>query len=1329
MAFRIPSVFIFTIALFQITTGKSADAPKKLGENLIDNPSFESGLDGWSEENMRKLPVCHRIQLDSSTTNDGKSSCKLTVDSSLADKKDINIYPHVFVTKVTELEAGKTYRYSFDYKGDPEKGKLLSILILPIPEPDNYNLFSYEAPPGNGWQTFAVTFKVERAGKAEFGAGTMDAPGQSFWFDNFKLQEVLFSHSNLHGVEQLHIPQARLHLMKTPPTIDGVVHDDEWSGAARMERFAGADGQLSPQEASFWVGCDGKELFVAVVSETPPDGKILSRVPPLPEDGDARTWSDDSIELVLDPLRADTSGRRRLYHANLNALGAINDTAYTLSGGGEAWRGHWRTASKVVGNRWHFEAALPLKDMNVTEADLAKPFGIRVVRNWQQHAAGPPQTEWSPLGGAYLNPDTLPVVSWDAHAPIVEVLQLHDPDKLMFRARVAIRNPNAKPLEVQATVKCVPKDSAATIENRTVKIPPGEVTVLDVPAATLPHDDLYGLIQITSSDGATVYYLRDFRWKLERPDPLWVFDEEAAKKAAVGFAYYPYHDTIKAVINVNGLKEREKVIGVKLSVRAKGDMKPLTTAQMPALQKFLSEMEWKIPPLKEGSYEFVVEPDGVKVRPMVTDFVRHVMPWEHNKLGKSDVIVEPFEPIGVKGQQVSTVSRRHTLNNLGLWDQVESVGRPLLKAPMWLEVNAARAAGSKLRFVEKNPTRVVAESRLTADKFAGTTRSEWDYDGMMKWTLEIQPSKETIDSMTLVIPLDDKAMPLFHACTDGLRFNYAGATPAGQGRVWDGAKAARNSIIGSYVPYIWLGAEERGLAVFGENDRGWARDPKVPCQELVRNGETLELRLNLIARDPEGDAPSSPRTEKGADGATPRLPSSLPLAPSGKNQSRRIVIGFQATPTKPMPPGWRSWNVNLDHHPEIRAASTRGTAFLGCGYQWGALTGYDDIYPRDEDFTVYDKFAEARRTGNVDREWLKKWMADTRLPDGADRSSFEGNLECGFRACASQPRNIIVYTNPRALRHDTREGQTFLDEWHVDAFLSRKATYGGGSTYGCNPVESFRDYAMWYYHKMLETFVEDIYWDNIYLKACFDTVGTDAYELSPGTIQPSVGLWNMRELIRRTAILDHEMKKRPMNMVHSTNTGIAPIMAFSHSHLTMEDRQGDSDFQDRFSRDYLRAESIGLQHGSVPFALELVQGPDEKKNAWARRTAAGVMLTHEIKSIMNSDLYRSCFRLLLQFGYGKPDVRVFNYWQPNNPVRVEGADVATLVMSKPGSAMIVACDYANGGNLTLTLDAKSLGLKSGFAAKDAETGEALPVTDGKVTFALKKHDFRMVVLE
>ena len=360
---------------------------------------------------------------------------------------------------------------------------------------------------------------------------------------------------------------------------------------------------------------------------------------------------------------------------------------------------------------------------------------------------------------------------------------------------------------------------------------------------------------------------------------------------------------------------------------------------------------------------------------------------------------------------------------------------------------------------------------------------------MMKWTLEIAPSARSIEKLVLVIPLREKLMPLFHACTDGLRFNYAGVTPAGQGRVWDGTKAPRNSIVGSYVPYIWLGAEERGLSVFGENDRGWITAAGVPCQELVARGRRLELRLNLIAKPVVLDAP------------------------------RKILIGLLSTPSKPMPKGWRMWTESYSLKPPPGGKFIR---FSGSCWTWGALTPCLDVYPRDEDFSIWEQFAKTKRTGQVDADFIAKWAAGFPNLTPEERKRNLSNTRWGFHILVDKPQDVLVYTNGRGVRFDTREGQTFLNEWHCDAFATRTWPAGGGVAYGLNPVESYRDYAMWYYKKMLETFVAHIYWDDIFMQSCFNVVGTEAYELSDDTIQPASGLFEMRELIRRAAVLQHE---------------------------------------------------------------------------------------------------------------------------------------------------------------------------------------------------------------
>ncbi len=700
-----------------------------------------------------------------------------------------------------------------------------------------------------------------------------------------------------------------------------------------------------------------------------------------------------------------------------------------------------------------------------------------------------------------------------------------------------------------------PTNSAPSDLVRTITVQPGQTIPIEF-AGTGANEDIETQIRVTSADEKAIYYLRDFRWRPVRPSVVWTPDPASVRKVQTLFAYYPSFHKIHFKADLSDLEGNEKVRGCRLALRRKGSAEAIIEIPMPPLAKHQSRVFWDVPPLGEGEYEVILTLEGATVPPIVHPFVRHVFAWEHNRLGKSDVLVEPFTPIDVQGQALSTVLRKHTLGTIGLWDQVESLGQPLLSGPMRLELTAGGKTsivqGRGSPTVRRAGTRVLTESAWQAGPLCGTAQTQWDYDGMMKWVLGIEPSAQPIEKLVLVIPLRDKLMPLMHACTDGLRFNFAGATPGGRGRIWDGTKAPRNSILGSYVPYIWLGAEERGVAVFGENDRDWTTAPGVPCQELVRHGDTLELRLNLIAQAVAIDKP------------------------------RRILIGLQATPTKPMPKGWRMWSESYALRPP---PGGKWIAFNGSCWSWGALTPCLDLYPRDEDFSLWEQFARTKRTGQVNEAFIAKWVAGYPNQTPAERECTLAHIRSGFQVLRGMTHDLLAYTNARGVRLDTPEGQTFLDEWHRDAFTTRAWVRGDGVAYDLNPGESFRDYAMWHYRRMLETFVNHIYWDDIFLQSCFDVIGSEAYELPDGTIQPAAGLFDMRELIRRTAVLDHELGRNGRaNQPHITNTAIAPILSFAGSHLTWEDRTGEADYQDRFSRDYIRAESIGRQHGNVPFA-------------------------------------------------------------------------------------------------------------------------------------------------
>jgi hypothetical protein len=1103
-------------------------------------------------------------------------------------------------------------------------------------------------------------------------------------------------------------PQIRLPLMQTPPVIDGTIHDNEWSGADRMERF-GRSAPLSPQQASFWVGGDAQNLYIAVRTETPPNGQILQRANQLPGDTDARPFDDDSIEIYLCPNPTAPAAEQLVYQGIFNARSAIYDQLFTASGG-QAWRGNWQIKNSVNGDHWDCEIALPWKDVGIMGSPLGKTMALRIGRDWKR-SIGSVQTEWSPLGGDYLTESTMARVTWDASAPVVQVLQLQDAPDQSANIDLQITNPTSSAVKVLSQVDLFPQGSEPTQNKETIAVAAGASQKLHVHSPALNDEPVATDIEVASPDGKTIYYKRNFSWKINRPDTIWNLDPDAAKRIDTQFAYFPSFNAMHVLVDIANLQQRKDVKSILLSIRKKGATQNIVQTTMPPLKNSSSELRrWDIPTLDAGDYELVTQLQGIDVKPEVQPFTRQHFAWEGNTLGLSDIVVPPFTPIVVQGNEIDTVLRQHQINGVGLWNQVVADGDSLLKAPMRLEAaigGKVLSAQGNVKVLSHKATQVVTNATWQAGALHGSTQSDWDYDGVMKSTFTLEPTAQKVDSLTLVIPLDEKLMPLMHACTDGVHFNYAGTIPAGQGVVWKSNTAARNSIIGNYVPYIWVGGPERGLSVFGDNDAGWITAGKTPCQEIVRNADgTLELRLHLIQ------------------------------TPSSWNKPRQITIGFQATPVKPMPQNWRLWTIGANGSSKAPGKYHQG--WLGSCFPWGAATAFADLYPRKQDFSIYDALEKARKTGVIDKDFIEQWLKGYILAGGekgkAQLAQYSREVNYGFRIAAGQPDGMLVYTNSTGTRFDTPQGQTFLNEWNSNAFPQRHWNYAGFDDYTVDAVPSFRDYAAWYWKKMLTTFDDGIYWDNTFLVSNFNPITSAAFVLPDGQVQPSAALWDKRALVRRGAVLADELGKPNRNMVHMTDGAIAPILSFATSQLGWENHAGDSDFQDRFSRDYIQTVNIGRQFGNDPIVLTVnqIRTSDVQKKNWINRTAAGVMLTHEIKPLLRqypTDLFFENYDRLVNFGYGQPGVTVYNYWDKSTfPAQVSG-DTSSIIASKPGHAMMVICDWGGGGNVQVKLDTKVLSLNGALKVTNAETGEPLTVSGNTISFTLKKHDFEVIQID
>jgi hypothetical protein len=756
-----------------------------------------------------------------------------------------------------------------------------------------------------------------------------------------------------------------------------------------------------------------------------------------------------------------------------------------------------------------------------------------------------------------------------------------------------------------------------------------------------------------------------------------------------------------------------------------------------------------VPDLPEGSYELTLTLTGAGQPVQVNrTFTRNRFPWENNTLGKDPVVVPPFTPLTVdeSGPAVQCILRRHVVSPAGLWQQVVSQQVPLLDAPVHLRASVGGqrhvAAGAGTVFTKKADTQVSGQASWTAGPLRGLTRFDYDYDGFMKATLEVEPSPEPVDALDLVIPLQAREAWLMHAVTDLLRSHYAGKIPEGRGKVWDSANVPRYQLPGPFLPYIWIGGTERGIAWIAENDRDWILDPKAPTHELVREGDAISLVVHFVTK------------------------------PARIERRRRIVFALMATPAKPMPDqpsSHRAWWP-------VTTATAEGVDFTlaGACYYWGGQTACLQFYPAFRNFSYFDEVARVRASGNVDLGFTDRWLSQftgPRYPDDL-KKTYRAHVDCMMNYAKNARRTppgapkrnwLIPYTNPRAAPWDP-EMQTYLDEWSIYDIAdprwseavaaktdighcgqrmlrekSREYDEHSGVAYEVDPLPSYADMALYYHQKMYDTFADGVYWDDFFVLANSNPVSGPAYIDDDGALHPGVSWFAFRDLARRNAVMQHRRGMRPLSWIHMTNCNVVPALSFGTILFEWEwHDQGDyarMDFQDRLGADddtgLILAQSTGLQSGNLVVSLDLLRPPAGSgvSREWLVRTALAVCVPHEIKLPAWEADHRKVIGLFDGMGYGRPECRVFRYWDPEPPLTTSVPKVKTLLLSRPGKALVFVGSYGPGGDCALALDLGRLGLPPDAPAVNGETGKPVQRSGpGRFVVPIRKHDFQIVVV-
>ncbi len=1112
-------------------------------------------------------------------------------------------------------------------------------------------------------------------------------------------------------------------MMKTPPVIDGKITAGEWGNAIKTEGFVGvASGVLDPRDGSVWVGCDENKLYIAISSELPPGGKLIETV----KVADGPTIHDSSVELWVDPFLTERLGgesKRLPYYQFIgNSLGLVYDKKLIPEGAtSEEWNGKWEIGNSIdtKKNRWEMEIAIAWKDLGIEPGTnmIGKKVGLVISRNWKRPWV---RSAWVPRA-SFSDPMTYARLAITKNSPVVQIESLGDIFTGKFALKLRVKNPSEGKIDCVVDVKAMHSDMPTTSFRANEVIGAGADKLFEYRVkgdGFHPDAKHTVVIKVTSPDKKKEYFSQTLSWKFPA-GKRWKL-RSRGQGSGVKFAYYPSLNKMRFQI------DRKAVLGNlptnELRMRIHDKTEKTFFDQVFSLTKE-EEQSYAadLPDFDDGIFtiNFQFLSVGKEVISLDKSFERIHFPWEQNQLGISKKVYAPFTPIRVSGNKVGVVLRDYTLDQLGLPEKIIAKGHDILSSEgmsiKYITTDGVthgfdQKAG---KFIQTKDNLVVYEGQAESSHILLNARSEIEYDGCVKVKLKIaslQPDKE-IKELYLDIPLKGKYAELWHIAEAGLRSNPAGKIPEGSGMVWNSNQTDNEPILGNFLPYIWLGRAEEGIAWFADSDKGWKVDDQSPEMQIIREGNQVVLRICFINTPVKLEKPMN------------------------------LIFGWQASPTKPMPKDWRKPKQQLPQHG-------------GSSRYWGIRPSFSGKYPAGRDYEFADQLLIARNKKKSDPAFLKRWYEKhySGLKDPEMIRSVKSHISAGMNKATAAGRDsgvMMLYFEEHAQDQTTPEWRVFQDEWGCKDFTGRKwhdEIIKNDDPQGIKitPTPSYQDFAMWEEMEWLQRGI-GIYCDNVFLRPSTNLqMSAGAYVRSDGNTQPGTGLWEMREYHKRMWVLTRQMREvsqYPLYIsLHMTNGNLLPIVTWTDINLDIEWKWDGGN--QPFPPDLLRAETIGRQTGSYPHALHqctakkwFMEGKvKNQQGAWQYQPEPvrhdwGIQMVHEIiRTVWDVEIEDYPLeKMVYDFGYGNDSCKVYNYWQDDYPLQVSNEKVKTITFENKGQIMVIMTSW---DDQPCEVQIKLKGGLSNFSklkAVDVETGKPYQGKDGKVVVPMKKWGVRLIV--
>jgi hypothetical protein len=181
------------------------------------------------------------------------------------------------------------------------------------------------------------------------------------------------------------------------PSIDGLVNDEVWSGAAVVKDFVQKEprnGEPVSEKTEFLFLYDRNNIYVGIRCFDDPKGIIAKELA-----RDVSLGEDDRIQIIFDTYLDGRSG----YWFQIGPRGSIGDALINENGKhfNKAWDGIWDGKAKITETGWEAELIIPFKTMGFNKK--SDTWGLKCIRYVKR------KSETATWPGTSLNADKFQV--------------------------------------------------------------------------------------------------------------------------------------------------------------------------------------------------------------------------------------------------------------------------------------------------------------------------------------------------------------------------------------------------------------------------------------------------------------------------------------------------------------------------------------------------------------------------------------------------------------------------------------------------------------------------------------------------------------------------------------------------------------------------------------------------------------------------------------------------------------------------------------------------------------------------------------------------------